>query len=54
MKNDKIWDSMKFCRESKCEYYFGEINECMSGEPEVTDDMERKCKTDNTIVKEIE
>lgn len=28
----------------KCEYYYGEIDECMFGEPDVPDNMERMCK----------
>ena len=36
-------DCMKFCRDSKCAYYYGEINECMYGEDGVPHDMEKKC-----------
>ena len=36
-------DNRKFCFESKCEYYYGEINECMYGEDDVPSDMEKKC-----------
>lgn len=28
----------------KCPYYYGEIDECMFGEPDIPDDMERACK----------
>lgn len=38
-------DHMKFCRDSKCAYYYGEINECMYGEDGVPSDMERKCES---------
>ena len=39
-------DHMKFCRDSKCAYYYGELNECMYGEDDVPSDMERKCESD--------
>lgn len=29
-----------------CFYYYGEIDQCMFGEPDVPDDMVRKCKLD--------
>jgi len=36
-----------FCIESKCPYYYGELDECMVGEDGVPDDMEQKCVTEN-------
>lgn len=32
----------------KCQYYFGELDSCMYGEPDVPDDMERKCDSTHT------
>ena len=45
-------DCMKFCRDSKCAYYYGEINECMYGEDNVPPDMERKCESDRKHIKD--
>lgn len=33
---------MKKCK--GCDYYYGEINECMKGEDDVPDNMKMKCK----------
>ncbi len=43
-----------FCRESKCQYYFGEIDECMKGEDGVPDDMEEKCTIAGVVLPVIE
>ena len=34
-----------------CPYYYGEINECMVGEDDVPYDLERKCKTAQSLDK---
>ncbi|MFR1874917.1 MAG: hypothetical protein ACLS2Y_08600 [Mediterraneibacter faecis] len=31
-----------------CPYYFGEIDQCMVGEDDIPNDMEKKCKTEGT------
>lgn len=31
-----------------CPYYFGEIDQCMVGEDDIPNDMEKKCKTGGT------
>jgi len=33
-----------FCLDSKCAYYYGEIYECMYGEPEIPADWDKKCE----------
>jgi len=38
--------SKAFCLDSKCAYYYEEIDECMCGEPEIPDYWERKCEKD--------
>lgn len=30
-----------------CPYYFGEIDQCMVGEDDIPDDLEKKCKKEN-------
>lgn len=34
--------SYEICKD--CPYYYGEIDWCMSGEPDVPDDMEKMCE----------
>lgn len=31
-----------------CPYYFGEIDQCMFGEDDIPDNLEKKCKTEDT------
>lgn len=38
-------EEYEICKD--CPYYYGEINECMCGEEDVPDNMDRKCKTGN-------
>ncbi len=33
-----------FCFDSECAYYYGEIDECMYGEPEIPDDWDKECE----------
>ncbi len=35
----------EFCYKSGCEYFYGEIGECMLGEDGVPDNLEQKCRT---------
>lgn len=44
-----MYDNRNFCRESKCAYYYGEINECMYGEDGAPSDMEKKCENKKHI-----
>jgi len=34
----------EFCLDSKCAYYYGEIDECMYGEPEIPANWDKKCE----------
>ena len=36
-------EEYEICKD--CPYYFGEIDECMVGEPDVPDNLEQKCKS---------
>ena len=39
MITDKMYETCK-----DCQYYYGEINQCMFGEDDVPDDLEKKCE----------
>lgn len=39
----------KTCKD--CPYYYGEIDNCMFGEPDIPDNLKRKCKGGNGIMK---
>lgn len=45
-KWNKIAQANRFCIESECPYYFGEIEQCMYGEDGVPTGMPEKCKED--------
>lgn len=32
-----------------CQYYFGEIDQCMFGEDDIPDNLEKKCKTEDML-----
>jgi hypothetical protein len=34
----------EFCHSSGCAYYYGELDECMYGEPRIPNDWIRRCK----------
>lgn len=36
--------SKEFCFDSNCVYYYGEIDECMYGEPEIPSDWDKECE----------
>ena len=48
IKSDRYYQQMRrlkmFCLDSKCEYYYGEIDECMYGEPEIPANWDKKCE----------
>ncbi len=48
IKSDRYYQQMRrlkaFCLDSECAYYYGEIDECMYGEPEIPDDWDKKCE----------
>lgn len=37
-------DKINFKKCNGCPYYFGEINQCMIGEDDVPDNLEKKCE----------
>lgn len=37
-----------FCLDSKCAYYYEEIDECMYGEPEIPANWDRRCEQDES------
>ena len=39
MIDDEMYE---ICKD--CPYYYGEINQCMYGEEDVPDDLEKKCE----------
>lgn len=43
--SEKQRHRMRFCDNVHCDYYYGEIDECMFNEPDVPNNMERKCET---------
>lgn len=43
-KWNKTAQTNRFCIESECPYYFGEIEQCMYGEDGTSTDAIRKCK----------
>lgn len=36
---------IKFCRKSGCDYYFGELDDCMYGDRDIPKDYLKMCKT---------
>ena len=42
MSNDEMYETCKDCL-----YYYGEINQCMYGEEDVPNNLEKKCEVKN-------
>lgn len=42
-------EEYEICKD--CPYYYGEINECMVGEDDVSCDLEQKCKATQSLGK---